>query len=236
VPIDRSRFVPVRSARLWTVCATALIAAGSACTASRSGAEAPSDDAVATGAPVTIDTTAGADAIPSRVADGDAALVTVTELSAVASPLVGSVAEVRIGTDVPVSAAVTARSGDHVVATPRTAGVLVGHTIPMVGLRADRTYELEIDLFDESGVPVGEAATVSFDVAPLPEWIPDHAVTVDTDRTSPGYTIIETSPATTGDPDASDDEASDDEASDDGDDQVPALLLAYDDTGAIVWY
>ena len=54
--------------------------------------------------------------------------------------------------------------------------------------------------------------------SPLPIWFPDHQLEIDPARSSPGYTLVETSPAAR------------------SDDAPAQVLVAYDDAGEVVWY
>ena len=53
---------------------------------------------------------------------------------------------------------------------------------------------------------------------PLPDWFPNHVLVIDRERSSPGFTLVETAPSV---------------RDDDTPDQV---LVAYDDEGEVVWY
>lgn len=141
-----------------------------------------------------------------------------TSVSVERSANIGLVALVHVDAEVPVRAQVTASSGDHVVSTPLTSAADSDLEIPVVGLRPDRSYAIDIDIFDETDELI-ETVTAEFATDPLPSWIADHDVTVDAARTSPGYTIVEFDPAL---------------PEDEG--PFTQYLAAYDDTGAIVWY
>jgi hypothetical protein len=135
------------------------------------------------------------------------------------SPMVAVVAVVL---DVAAQVEATATSGDHVVDVPLTVASEAGErSIPVIGLRAGRTYDIEVRTVADGGVT--DAATVAFDVPPLPDWMPDHSVTMfDAERVSEGYTIIETRPRTlpgTG-----------------PEDNNRFGLIAYDTEGEVVWY
>ena len=110
----------------------------------------------------------------------------------------------------------TATSGDHTVTTPWTAEPAQDHLLPLVGLRSDRTYDVRI----EARLPDGEIDHIdsSFTTGTLPENIPDLEITIDTDRSAPGVTVLELNP-------------------------VQAVLngignpvIAVDDEGEVVWY
>lgn len=181
-----------------------------------------------------------ADTLPdsTQVADeADTPVVDVTvpaglevlQASVTASPLIALAAEVSITADQPVQVEVTASSGTHVVEVPRTAEASTEHTIPLVGMRADRTYEIDIEVFGADAQTPLDAAGISFTTGALPGWFPDHQLTIDPERSSPGYTIVEAAPNQPSD-DASDEVLS---IYDDAPDEV---LIAYDDAGEIVWY
>lgn len=141
------------------------------------------------------------------------------EVSVAASSIITSVAELVVTTEEPSRIEVTARSGDHVVEVPQTAALATDHEIPVVGLRSDRVYDITIESFTADGTASDMLAETTFRVPSLPDWIPDHQLTIDADRVSPGYTIIETSPS---------------EPIPDG--APERTLVAYDNEGEIVWY
>ena len=140
------------------------------------------------------------------------------QVAVTASPLIGLAADVRVDVDQPARVDVTARSGDHVVEVPRTAQLSTEHNISLVGMRSNRTYEIDVELFDDEGGSLGGPSPLSFTTTPLPTWFPDHQLTIDPERSSPGYTIVEATP---------------NQPSDDAPDEV---LIAYDAAGEIVWY
>jgi hypothetical protein len=140
------------------------------------------------------------------------------DVSVQPSPLISLAAGLQVVAPVAVQLEVTARSGDHVVELPRTAAHRVEHTVPVVGLRSDRTYEIEVAAFDENGRRFGDETTTTFRTEPLPDWFPEHELVIDSERSSPGYTLVETAPPG---------------RSDDTPDQV---VIAYDNAGEIVWY
>ena len=151
------------------------------------------------------------EAVQAELSSGEA--VVTVESSANA----GLVAVVTIDAESPVRASVSARSGDHVVETPSTTDAADTLEIPVVGLRSNRDYELEIEIDAGDGevVVVEQAYTTE----ELPDWIADFEVSIDADRTSPGYTIIEVDPQAPDDPGP-----------------YTQYLAAYDNTGEIVWY
>jgi hypothetical protein len=66
-----------------------------------------------------------------------------------ASPLA---ATLELATTQPVELRLTATAGDHRVTSPWTAEPAQEHTLPLVGLRSDRTYDVRI----EARLPDGE--------------------------------------------------------------------------------
>lgn len=139
------------------------------------------------------------------------------EVSVAPSPHAGLVPIVSVASSDSVTARVVARSGDHVVETPSTAVAATAVSIPVVGLRSDRTYELSVEGASEDGETF--TADGEYTTEPLPDWIADHDVTVDAERSSPGYTIVEW------DPQLPEDEG-----------PFTQYLAAYDDAGEVVWY
>lgn len=129
----------------------------------------------------------------------------------------GLVAMVTVDAASPIRARVSARSGDHVVETPETTEAAETLEIPVVGLRSNREYELQVEIDAGNGdmVVVDEVYTTE----ELPDWITEQDVTIDAERSSPGYTIIEV------DPQSPEDEG-----------PFTQYLLAYDNAGEVVWY
>ena len=123
---------------------------------------------------------------PAPGADAGSAGMTVTP-----SEYIGLAALVSVSADEPVQVEVTAVSGDHVVEVPRTAAVAETHDIPLVGMRAEQTYEITAEYFNEAGEPIGEADGAEFTTDALPPYFEEHELTIDEERAAPGYTIIE---------------------------------------------
>ena len=120
-------------------------------------------------------------------------------------------AELTVVADDAVKVEVIATSGEHVVEIPRTASSATEHSIPVVGMRAEREYDIDIVLVDESDQVVGmEMAT--FTTGALPDDFVDYEFSADPERSSPGYTLLEISPSGT------------------------PYLLALDVEGEVVWY
>jgi hypothetical protein len=85
-------------------------------------------------------------------------------------------------------------------------------------MRADQNYTISVELFDADDSSLGAPAITEFTTGSLPPWLPAHQLTIDPDRSSPGYTIVEATP---------------NQPADDAPDEV---LIAYDAAGEIVWY
>ncbi|HEY8060795.1 MAG TPA: aryl-sulfate sulfotransferase N-terminal domain-containing protein, partial [Acidimicrobiales bacterium] len=75
-----------------------------------------------------------------------------------------------VAADEPVHVEVTATpSGDDpVVEVPRTARALRRHRLPVVGLRAETTYDLAVTAFDDAGDPAGQGV-VQMTTGALPD-------------------------------------------------------------------
>jgi hypothetical protein len=129
------------------------------------------------------------DAAPDTVAESDAA--TGLDVSVEPSPYIGLAAGVTVSSDIPMQIEVTATSGDHVVEVPRTAVGATEHLIPLVGMRAEQTYAIDVAGFDADGNSVEVSDAAEFTTSPLPAWLGDHEITIDKDRAAPGFTIFE---------------------------------------------
>jgi len=131
---------------------------------------------------------------------------------------IGLVATVHIEADQLVRAQVSATSGEHRVNTQLTALADSSTEVVVVGMRPDRTYALDIEIFDSNN---GLLATLQdeFTTGKLPDWIVDRSITIDANRSSPGYTLVEFDPQLP------------------PDDATPnQYLAAYDNQGEVVWY
>ncbi|WP_040492775.1 aryl-sulfate sulfotransferase [Ilumatobacter nonamiensis] len=179
------------------------------------GSTAPIEDASSTTDPA--DPQEADDAATSEPTDQPVEVE--AELTVEASPHIGLAAEVSVASGAPVQAEVTAISGDHVVDVPRTSAMDTDLNIPLVGMRAEQTYEISASLFDEDGMHVGDVDGAEFTTSALPEWFDEHEVTVDADRAAPGYTIIEFDAMNV--PEGA---------------PSSQHLMAYDDEGEVVWY
>ena len=119
---------------------------------------------------------------------------------------------------------ITATSGDHVVSVPETAVASNTHQIPLVGLRADRDYEVEAQLIASDGV-IFDKVTESFSSGSIPDRFRSFEFSADPERSSPGFTIIEMQPWR--DPASVTPQRPFDD---------PQYLIALDNEGEVVWY
>ena len=156
---------------------------------------------------------------PSTDADSDEQSVDADGITVTPSEYIGLAALVSVSTDEPVQVELTAVSGDHVVEVPRTAAVADTHDIPLVGMRAEQTYDISAALFNEAGEAIGEVDGADFTTSALPPWFEEHEVTVDKERAAPGYTIVEFD--TLGIPEGA---------------PSSQHLMAFDNDGEVVWY
>ena len=143
-----------------------------------------------------------------------------TEVSVTIEPSanIGLVASVRIEADEAVRAQVSATSDGHVVETPLTAAATNDADVAIVGMRPDRTYALDVQVFDDNDELVA-TFDEEFTTDPLPEWIVDQDITIDAERSSPGYTIVEFDPQLP-----------------DEDPAFTQYVAAYDNEGEVIWY
>ncbi len=111
----------------------------------------------------------------------------------------------------PVHVEVVATAGDHVVTTPTTALAAAEHVVPLVGLRADRTYDVEVAATGPSGTSI---ATTTFDTDALPEFLPSYELATSQSDVQPGLTLVEATPSNSS----------------------PGFAFAIDGDGEIVWY
>ena len=132
------------------------------------------------------------------------------------SPVSPLAATLELETGQSVELRITATSGDHTVITPWTAEPARDHLLPLVGLRSERTYDVEI----EARLSDGETAFVgtAFTTGALPDNIPDFTLTIDADRSAPGVTILELNPV---------------QAVLNG---IGNPIVGIDDEGEVVWY
>ena len=140
-------------------------------------------------------------------------------LTVAPSEYIGLAALVSVVAEESVQVELTAVSGEHVVEVPRTAALTDTHDIPLVGMRAEQTYEISAEYFNESGDSIGAADGAEFTTSALPPWFEAHELTIDKDRAAPGYTIVEFD--TLGIPDGA---------------PSSQHLMAFDNAGEVVWY
>lgn len=145
-----------------------------------------------------------------------------TELSGRRAAQISVAGVVQAAADEPVRVEATATPvGDGpVVEVPRTARAGTTHRLPVVGLRAETTYDIEVRAVDVDDEVVGEG-TVELTTGALPAWMPDFRVDTSVpNRMAPGYTLFDiqrwgiTPPA--GEP--------------------PGALVIVDPQGEVVWY
>ena len=152
--------------------------------------------------------------VPAPDGERVAATLTVTP-----SEHIGLAALVSVVAEESVQVELTAVSGEHIVEVPRTAALTDTHDIPLVGMRAEQTYEISAEYFNESGDSIGAADGAEFTTSALPPWFEAHELTIDEDRAAPGYTIVEFD--TLGIPDGA---------------PSSQHLMAFDNAGEVVWY
>lgn len=140
--------------------------------------------------------------------DLDPVAVSVTE-----SPYITLAGELALSAGTDVYVEVTARSGDHVVEVPRTVAAAREHAIPLMGMRAERTYTVDVDLLDATGEVV-RTETTSFTTGAVPDDFLDFEFQADVERSAPGVTIVEVTPGN----------------------EVTPYLMAVDGEGEVVWY
>ncbi len=122
-------------------------------------------------------------------------------------------AELTIDAAMPVAVEVTATARDHVVTTPRTAAENTSHVLPLVGLRSNRDYTVDVAAFDADGAPV-DTATTTVATGGLPEFVADYELAIATPEMQPGLTLVEVIPSGS----------------------TVGHLLAIDPDGHVVWY
>jgi arylsulfate sulfotransferase len=150
---------------------------------------------------------------PSSTVESDAGLFTMafgphSVLSAV----------ITVDSETPVSAVVSATATDRQIAVA-FADTSRHLELPLVGLRAETTYEVTVQLRDVDVVTATDTAT--WITPPLPDWFPEIRVaTAEPERMAPGVTLFDLSRW--------------------GDDPHPGepvgLLVALDEEGEVVWY
>jgi hypothetical protein len=149
--------------------------------------------------------------------EGDVAFEASVEVTA--TPYSPIAAEVTVTANGPANVSITATSGDHVVRTPATAVGAEVQVVPLVGMRAERTYNLEVSVTFGGGVELDPLTDV-FTTGALPYPLPEFDVTVDLERAQPGVTLIEYNPSEPPE-----------------DDDGGQMLLGLDHEGEVVfWY
>ena len=174
----RHRFVPL-------LVPLALMAAACAGSDDEAADDVAGTDAVTTEAPAA--TAAPVEQTPDTTAPEDEPAATLTLEAAPFSPIAASAV---VESDDPVAVEITATAGDHVVEVPRTAAAATRHEIPVVGMRQDLDYALEVRLVAEDGTAVGSLSD-SFTTGSIDWDLPDFELVVDEDRAQPGVTIVE---------------------------------------------
>ncbi len=167
-----------------------------ACTSDSDGAAPanaePTESVLVTDAPADVPVTDDTDqASPTDPpVDTAAPASTVNAMTVVDNPNNVLSAQLEFELDQAAIITVTAVSGDHTVEVPPTATPQNSVTIPMVGMRSDRTYEISAQLSDADGVELG-ALDAPFTTGSIPDRFVPFDFESDPSRTSPGYTIVE---------------------------------------------
>ena len=134
-------------------------------------------------------------------------------------------AELTVDAASNVALAVVATGDDRTIRVPTPSEPTASQTIPVVGLRAETTYDVEVVAEDATGTT--ETVDLSFRTGRLPEDLPPLTVDVsDPERMDPGTTIFNA--RFWGPPEDSDLEVEPRE--DNG------YIVAVDDEGNVVWY
>lgn len=180
-------------------------------TASSPATDAPADDAPATEVASTEAAPTPDDATPG-------------EITVVDNP--SNLLSARLDFELaePATIQVTAVSGDHIVEVPPTAEAGTSTTIPLVGMRSERTYSISATLSDTDGAEIG-VLDAEFTTGSIPERFLPFEFESDPERASAGYTIIEMQELQ--DPASATPSRPFDEFQ---------YLLALDNEGEIVWY
>lgn len=191
------------------------IALGAAALALTLVASGCADDDAAVPVPDASTTTTGTSAASDSGPPPGADPVMVT-LDVAPTPHSPIAAVITMTASAPVAVSITATSGDHVVRTPTTADTATAHVLPLVGLRAGRTYDITVE---GAGTEL-DYAPADFTTGTLPYPLPSFAVTVDDARAQPGVTIVEYNPSDRPE-----------------DDQGGQMILGLDHEGEVVfWY
>lgn len=186
------------------------------------------DDAVETEATESVVSEPGAtepagadtDEAEPEAADDAATGGEVTAVTVEPSPIISIAAMVNVTTSEPMQISLAASGADHEVAVPLTAEPATEHQIPLVGMRAEDTYVIDVTAIGADGEAVVTDDAAEFTTGSLPDYFADHELTIDAERAAPGYTIVEFDSLL----------------------QVPVgglssqHLVAYDNEGEVVWY
>jgi len=130
---------------------------------------------------------------------------------------------VTVEADEDVQVDLSATADGHEVDIPRTSASATTHEIPVVGLRAEKDYDIHAELVDADGDVVGDG-DVDFTTGALPELIPEFDERVATDDRAPGYTFVEITPSPR-------------EGFEDGEDPLDDQhVVVLDSEGEVVWY
>jgi hypothetical protein len=217
-PAHRAR--PTTRSRIGCVVAVAITLVAAACSTddgatgddggNASGTDTGTEQTGATGPESVPPTDSGPDPSSGATGDPDGGDVGAT-VSIEPSEYITVAAELTVVTDAPVKIDVIATSGEHVVTVPRTASSATEHSIPVVGMRAERDYDIDVVLVGESDEVVG-TQTATFTTGALPDDFVDYEFSADPERSSLGYTLLEISGSGT------------------------PYLLALDVDGEVVWY
>ena len=142
----------------------------------------------------------------------------VTAATVEPSTLSSLAAELVVDADRPVHLAGTARAGDRTVSLPRTAVAATAQRYPVVGLRADTEYEIEMTATAEDGSDVG-TVTSSLRTGSLPDGMPAFDVTSEPARMAPGLTMFDIG-----------------QWGVEGSGRSSPYLVIMDEEGEVVWY
>lgn len=128
---------------------------------------------------------------------------------------------VRVATDVPSTAGLTAESEDGHRVTTGLGAVGTDHELALVGLRSELRYEVTVSATGEDGEPIDVGPPFEVTSGALPDHFPPLDVEVDPDRSQGGLTLVSLkswSPQEEGTP------------------PVPNYVAIIDAEGEVVWY
>lgn len=133
---------------------------------------------------------------------------------------------VTVELDRPAQVRMVGTSGDHRVETPRTAASSDRHELPFVGMRPNRSYELEVIAVGDDGAELARGGAV-IDSGDVPEHAQPFELSVDDPgRAAPGMTLVEVNPSTGVEPDWADNHMM-------GIDHDGEWVYSYTNTGAM---